>query len=224
MHKTDILVITTLLCLLSISLQDNQYTKKSCKIPSDNENSYSCTLEYNKPVFSTTDHKPIFSTPPITADKIIKFLNLEVSKEGSGKTEGVTHIRVTDSKRKRYEVNREIIQNFPADSPKSQTPRLRILADTLIEGDTNQAIPIVDPKTNITLFTLFKNELVYADDYISFDYSLDTNFVYLLESTHLGLMIPQLLTKIDLEEETYMVCNLLCLLEDLLLPSLVFCF
>ena len=166
MIKLLIRVFLNFTLFLVYALCANKYSLENCL---EGASSLKCDYIY-KDNQDFRDRKP---DETLENSKLKKRLVLEVNQVESS-YEGITQIKLTDKLAKRYEVPRYIL----SDEFKDNLERHKSSNLTTILNKERDFVEIDDKNTGEILFTLFKNELQYLDDFISFDYLFPSNDIF----------------------------------------------
>lgn len=161
------IIIKTLALLTLITVQlvksDNRYRIHNCEVKEDSK--VACGYTYR-------EKKDYNADIPVREEKIIKELTLTIETLGTRMTGELTHLKLVDSTKERFEVPRYVLSE---DFLTHQEYHSQIGGK--VAPSTNSVI-LINPNTQYSLFELFKNELVFAEDYISFDYTFPSDYIF----------------------------------------------
>jgi alpha-glucosidase (family GH31 glycosyl hydrolase) len=161
--------------IITFNENNNYLISKECKINKD-ETLFECNLKSNK---QTIDKKNPFinnNNLNLNYDENKKINKLKV--EIRNLKGDVTHLKIFDEEKHRYEIPRNSIEYFELnkDFIKFSKKNLNNLKNLRV-GQPFELHYLSDNGEN-ELFSLFKNDFFFMDDFISFNYNLFSNQIF----------------------------------------------
>jgi len=174
-------IVVVLLSLLHSVLNQNNYIlDKPCTLNSDN-NLWECFLSYNEtktPQNNEGINTSIFPNSNgekklLPNSKIIKKLKFEARNLEND----VTHIKIYDAEKKRYEIPRNSIEYFEKmrGNITFQKKNLKCLND--LKTGESFSIDYLNDSGDEILFR-FLSDFIFLDDYLGFSYLFNTNQIF----------------------------------------------
>ncbi len=162
-----------------IVCENNYLLEKPCSFDNDSF-IWECNLIFNQKnlINSTFVNTTIIPNSEngkiISAEKLIKRLKFQASNLAND----VTHIKIFDAEKTRYEIPRNTIEYFEKETSNLNFTKKNLDCLTTVKENEMFKFPYLKDNGNETLFEMLSEDFLFMNDFIGFSYLLNTNEIF----------------------------------------------